>query len=94
MKNKEFKNTLKSKLALDDETIKGDLTNIKKVVKVVVFGGVFFLAGGLTCLYNIFNISEVADLSEPVYFTKSLCETKQKTCHKTPVFLWIKKEDK
>ena len=42
MKNQEFKDDLRAKLALDDETIKGDISNIKKVVKFVVFEGVFF----------------------------------------------------
>jgi hypothetical protein len=94
MKNEQFKDDLRAKLALDDETIKGDISNFKKVVKFVVFGGGFFLAGGLTCLFNFLNISDITDLGDPLYFTKSLCETEQKTCHKTPVFMWIKKEDK
>lgn len=89
-----MKNELKSKLALDDQTIKNDISNIKKVVKFLVFGGGFFLAGGLTCLFHFAKIEEVKDAHKPLYFTKSLCENEQKTCHKKPVFMWTKKEIK
>lgn len=94
MKKQEFKDDLRAKLALDDETIKGDISNIKKVIKFLVFGGGFFLAGGLTCLFHFAKIELVENLKEPLYFTKSLCETEQKTCHKTPVFMWTKEENK
>ena len=94
MKNQEFKDDLRAKLALDDETIKGDISNIKKVVKFVVFGGCFFLAGCLTSVYNMKKIPDVKDFSKPVYYSKSLCEVEQKTCMKTIVFMWTKKQEK
>lgn len=94
MKKQEFKDDLRAKLALDDETIKGDLSNIKKVIKFVVFGGGFFLAGCLTSVYNMSKIPDVKDFKNPVYYSQSLCEVEQKTCKKTIVFMWTKKEDK
>lgn len=94
MKKQEFKDDLRAKLALDDETIKSDLSNIKKAVKFLLFGSGFFLAGCLTSVYNITKIPDVKDFNKPVYYSKSLCEVEQKTCMKTIVFMWIKKEDK